>query len=446
MTTAVRAETGARLRLRPGVFLATDRDRLILFRRRPWYRSESFGAPSAAKRAVLTRLTEEPAPAADLEALETGFVAALRAGGWLVTTVHWAGRDLYSLQPVDSGAGPAATGPAETLSRFAVLRREGDQMVAESPLARARLVIHDPAVTAVVADLARADAPWAPALLEDLARVGLAGPRAQDDDPALRLWNPPDLWLHGRSRLGNGGYAGAGFGRTGWAAPFVEPAAEPDGDGPVVQLDRPDLAALARDDRPLAAVLEDRRSIRVYDHDHPITIRQLGELLYRCAAERRRGPDRIGRPYPAGGGMYELELYPVVRHVDGLAPGMYHYRPHTHQLGLVRGPGPQVDRLLQGARWSSMAPAEPQVLIVLAARFGRLSSMYEQLAYSLILKHVGVLYQTLYLVATAMGLAPCGLGAGDASAFTDATGLDYPAESSVGEFMLGSRPATDGEK
>src|SRR5205085_274466 len=140
-------------------------------------------------------------------------------------------------------------------------------------------------------------------------------------------------------------------------------------------------------------------SIRTHDDDHPITVHQLGELLYRCAAERRRitdgGQERIGRPYPSGGGMYELELYPVVRHVGGLAPGMYHYDPHAHQLRLVRGPGREIDRLLQGARWSAMAPAQPQVLVVLAARFGRLTSTYEQLAYSLILKHVGVLYQTM---------------------------------------------------
>jgi SagB-type dehydrogenase family enzyme len=244
--------------------------------------------------------------------------------------------------------------------------------------------------------------------------------------------------------MGNGGYVG-GFGRTGWAEPFVEPsvAEREQRTGSVVGLYRPDLEALGRSDRPLAAVLEERRSIRTHNDDDPITAHQLGELLYRCAGQRSRGedgrPELVSRPYPSGGGKYELELYPVVRHVDGLASGMYHYDPIGHQLRLVRGPGPEVDRLLQGAMWASVTSAQPQVLIVVAARFGRLTSTYEQLAYSLILKHVGVLYQTMYLVATAMGLAPCGLGAGDAMAFADATALEYTAEGSVGEFMLGSR-------
>jgi SagB-type dehydrogenase family enzyme len=65
---------------------------------------------------------------------------------------------------------------------------------------------------------------------------------------------------------------------------------------------------------------------------------------------------------------------------------------------------------------------------------------YQSMAYALTLKHVGVLYQVMYCVATAMGLAACALGGGDSDAFAEATGLDYLAETSVGEFILGSRP------
>jgi SagB-type dehydrogenase family enzyme len=78
-------------------------------------------------------------------------------------------------------------------------------------------------------------------------------------------------------------------------------------------------------------------------------------------------------------------------------------------------------------------------LIILTARFQRLMWKYQSLAYALILKHVGVLYQTMYLVATAMGLAPCAVGGGNSDLFAQATGLDYYTETSVGEFLLGSR-------
>ena len=55
------------------------------------------------------------------------------------------------------------------------------------------------------------------------------------------------------------------------------------------------------------------------------------------------------------------------------------------------------------------------------------------------LKHVGALYQTMYLVATAMDLAPCCCGNGDADLFATAAGLNYYAQTSVGEFVIGSR-------
>jgi SagB-type dehydrogenase family enzyme len=89
-----------------------------------------------------------------------------------------------------------------------------------------------------------------------------------------------------------------------------------------------------------------------------------------------------------------------------------------------------------------MMDGDPQVVLLVAARFGRVMWKYETVAYPLILKHVGVLYQTVYLVGTAMGLAVCGLGGGDTTAFAAATGRDPGLEGTVGELVLGSRPAT----
>jgi hypothetical protein len=46
----------------------------------------------------------------------------------------------------------------------------------------------------------------------------------------------------------------------------------------------------------------------------------------------------------------------------------------------------------------------------------------------------------MYLVATGMTLAPCALGTGNSDLFSRLAGLDYLVESSIGEFMLGTRP------
>ena len=82
----------------------------------------------------------------------------------------------------------------------------------------------------------------------------------------------------------------------------------------------------------------------------------------------------------------------------------------------------------------------PQVLVTLASRFDRTSWKYRGIAYALTLKNVGVLYATMQLAVTAMGLGGCALGTGNAAHFAEATGRDPAAESSVGEFLLGSLP------
>ena len=88
-----------------------------------------------------------------------------------------------------------------------------------------------------------------------------------------------------------------------------------------------------------------------------------------------------------------------------------------------------------------MVPVEQiQTLTILAARFQRLAWKYSSIAYALMLKNVGVIYQTMYLAATAMGLAPCAVGYGDSDLFARAAGTEYYAETSVGEFLLGSKP------
>jgi len=150
------------------------------------------------------------------------------------------------------------------------------------------------------------------------------------------------------------------------------------------------------------------------------------------------------RPYPSGGAVHELELYPLVTRCDGLEPGLYHYASADHQLEPVADPGPATAAIVAAARTAAVMSSDPQIVLVVTARFQRVTWKYHAIAYSLALKHVGVLYQTVYLVATAMGLAVCGLGGGDAAEFAAASGVPYYAEGSVGELVIGASPYTSG--
>jgi SagB-type dehydrogenase family enzyme len=390
----------------------------------------------------------------------------LARGGWLVVSVRAQGLPLATLVPVSPAFVfvPAPRVPERpcVLSRFAYLRREGETMVLESPGSHARLVLHDARAAALVHALAR------PGRAEDLAgRVPGLGPEAgaqllallacaemarevtADEGPALRSWEFHDLLFHARSREGrHDAPVGAVYPQAGRLAP--PPACKPVTAAEVTDLHRPDAEQLERQGPPLGWVVERRRSIRRYAAE-PITDRQLGEFLYRVgrvkASEELEvdtpgGPVRLeltSRPYPAGGALYELELYVVVQACRGLPPGLYHYDPREHRLGRLSGRTAEVEQLLEGAGLAAgVEPEGLQTLLILAARFQRVAWKYASLAYSLVLKHVGVVYQTMYLTATAMGLAPCALGTGDSDVFARAAGTDYYAEPSVGEFLLGS--------
>jgi len=389
-------------------------------------------------------------------------IRQLRTGGWLYVTVLHNDRPAYTVEPYRRPADPPAgkRGAALVLSRFAVMHRSGAGLLVESPRSWCAVRLHDPDVVAALATYTTPQAgtdggplpvPLAERMLFDLTWATMLVETPGDEDTAfeLRQWSPHELWFHQRSR--GDGVPDRPFGRTRWAAGEFEPlpARRPSFAGPAVDLPRPDLDAVRRTDATLTGVLEERRSIRRHDDQRPISLDQIGEFLYRAAGIRRvaahDGVELMTGPNPSGGALDALELYLAVRLAEGVEPGLYRYDRFGHRLEHVSGLTQPVRRLVdaaQNATGSGESPQTypPQLVVLLAARFGRVGWSYETLAYSLILKQVGVTYQTMYCVATAMGLAPCALGAGDPAAFAAATGLDPFSESTVGELILGSRP------
>jgi SagB-type dehydrogenase family enzyme len=183
-----------------------------------------------------------------------------------------------------------------------------------------------------------------------------------------------------------------------------------------------------------------------------LTAEQLGEFLYRVArvkdVETAEFTDLQGftsvmefttRPYPGGGKLYELELYIMVGACEEISQGLYHYCPQNHHLEKLSGMTPAVKLMMNNAAGAMKGSQWPNVLITLAARFARIAWKYNTISYALIQKDVGVLSQSMYLVGTAMGLAPCMIGCSNSDLFARATGLDYYTEGAVGEFAISSK-------
>jgi SagB-type dehydrogenase family enzyme len=261
------------------------------------------------------------------------------------------------------------------------------------------------------------------------------------DGEAATMWSFADRLMHARSRLAThvGGYGGTYRFRGTLPEP---PALRPNRAAERVVLPKPDMERVAATDPPLTSVVEGRVSIREHAAE-PLSLSELGEFLYRSARIReqsaRRDAPALSRPHPGGGGLYELEFYPVINCCDGVPRGLYRYDGVAHELERVSTFSHDVHRLIDTARHFARFQGSPHILIVLAARFPRVNWKYESIAYSVILKDVGVVLQTMYLVATAMGLAPCAVGGGDAAQFARAASVDFWEEGSVGEFLLGRR-------
>lgn len=476
------------LSLRHGASLA-GRDGDVLELLNGDRRAALKGLNRAARRALL-RLADAAEPEdelADGVIAEGGpralaefyyYVGRLERGGWLVRSARLDGRALATLLPASTSfeySRPRCSPRSFfTLSRFAYMRAEGGVMVLESPLAHSRVVIHDGTVAALAHSLARPQtirtlgerhaglpAESVEQLMVLLAAAHVVVPCAEDgvsgeeQSAALRSWEFHDLLFHARSRQGrHDSPSGGTYRLLGVIDP--PPVLKPVSAGGALDLYRPDIDRLKLTDAAFALVQEARRSVREYS-DRPITAEQLGEFLYRAARVREyRRVQKSGaressaaemacRPYPSAGGLYELELYVIINACEGLPPGSYYYDPRRHRLlpSPARPPDAEV-LLLDASRGTSIPRERLQVLIVIAARFGRVSWKYSSMAYAATLKNVGVLFQTMYLVATAMGLAPCAVGSGNSDAFARAMGTDYYEETSVGEFLLGSKPAGPG--
>lgn len=354
------------------------------------------------------------------------------------------------------------------LSRFAYFHEQESSLVLESPLCTARMVLPGHTGARLIAELTQPHAypdlcdifdglgeDTAHAFLSILANAALVtfvddnGTSAEDADRALAQWEFHDLLFHSRCRSGRHDYTVGGvYPFLGRIAPL--PAVKPQRrvSTEILPLHAPDVERLKLEDRSLTSILESRKSIRAYSA-LSITAEQIGEFLYRTARVRNisgADPSRSryyeisSRPYPSGGAAYDLEVYLTVNRCDKIPSGIYHYDPLKHQLHKLTAYNTQVEELLRNAQFTASMSFRPQTVITLTSRFQRLSWKYRGLAYATTLKNVGVLYQTMYLVATAMGLAPCALGNGNSSLFADATGTNYFVESAVGDFVLGGIP------
>jgi SagB-type dehydrogenase family enzyme len=148
-----------------------------------------------------------------------------------------------------------------------------------------------------------------------------------------------------------------------------------------------------------------RRSVRDYTEE-ALTLGELGQLLWAVQGVTGTGGKRSA---PSAGALYPLEIYIVVGNVEGVAPGVYKYRPEAHEL-LTILEGDQ-RKALCGAALNQSSVSQGAVDIVITAVYARVTGKYGERAVRYTHLEAGHAAQNVCLQAVALGLGTVTIGA-----------------------------------
>jgi putative peptide maturation dehydrogenase len=207
---------------------------------------------------------------------------------------------------------------------------------------------------------------------------------------------------------------------------------------------------------PFYELLERRRTTRAFALEDSMSSDELSVLLhytFGCQgyAHLDAGLVALRRTSPSGGGLHPTEAYPLVRDVDGLEPGFYHYDAGRHVLEPVRLlPANDVRELAIRLAAGQPFAGDAHALVLLTSRFGRSFWKYRKhdRAYAVLLLDAGHLSQTFYLVSAALGLGAFVTAAINGADAEEELGLDGFSEGALalcGCGKIGARGPLDPE-
>ena len=196
----------------------------------------------------------------------------------------------------------------------------------------------------------------------------------------------------------------------------------------------------------LLTVVMKRKSSRVYTQES-MSLLELSFLLWvtQGVKEIRGKAYATLRTVPCGGARHPFETYLLVKRVDGLAPGAYHYLPMTHQLELLTPMEDEdvltdlLDKSLCGQRWA----AKSNVVFYWSFVPYRSEWRYGIYAHRMIMADLGHVGENLYLGCAALGLGTCGIGAYDQALCDRLFELDGEEEFTVYSESVGTIRAED---
>lgn len=185
----------------------------------------------------------------------------------------------------------------------------------------------------------------------------------------------------------------------------------------------------------LQKIIRDRRSARIYTQESMSQL-ELSFLLWATQGIKSiRGKSYATlRTVPCGGARHQYETNLLIRNVDGLKPGAYHYLPMEHTLEFLHPVEHMEETITESVSGQSWA-AKANVVFYWSLDAYRVEWRYGVFAHRTALIDLGHVGQNLYLAATGIGLGCCAIAAFQHEVCNRIFGLD-----GEGEFVVYTIP------
>jgi SagB-type dehydrogenase family enzyme len=193
---------------------------------------------------------------------------------------------------------------------------------------------------------------------------------------------------------------------------FLELATTPDYSG-YSTIDLPKQECIKNID--LSKVLVNRRSIRSFDGTG-ISPQSLSSILQYACGESLSEQTQIDefeipitrsrRTYPSGGGLYPVEIYPLLLRVDDRPSGITYYNAEEGKLRMIKRKNRDTfaEDVAEKFAGDDIDIENAALVIILTATFARARAKYGPRSYRNILIEAGHIAQNIQLVSEALGL------------------------------------------
>lgn len=182
-------------------------------------------------------------------------------------------------------------------------------------------------------------------------------------------------------------------------------------------------------------VISNRKSSRNFKNE-PITQDQLSLLLFGMTGLTRIFPNFAFRTVPSAGGLYPIEVYPVINNVEGIERGVFHYNIPKNSLELLKN-GDFRNEVAKGCLDQIIA-YKSGVNFIYTAVIERSKWKYLQRCYRYIYLDAGHIGQNFYLIAEALGLGACTIGAIYDDELNELLGIDGINETTIYVGVVGT--------